>query len=52
MTERQLLGFYDASMRLEAAARANAIEDTAAAIDAALGDKNAAARPQQLRNLK
>lgn len=52
MTERQLLGFYDASIRLEASSRANAIEDSAAAIGMALGDKAAATRPQQLRNQK
>lgn len=52
MTERQLMGFYDAALRLDAGARANAIEDTATAIGVALGDKTAAMRPQQLRNLK
>lgn len=52
MTERQLMGFYTAAKRMDAAARADAIEDTATAIAIQFGDKDAAARPQKLRNLK
>lgn len=52
MTERQLMGFYSAAKRMDAAARADAIEDTASAIAIQFGDKAAAKRPQQLRNLK
>ena len=46
------MGFFAAAKRLECVGRANAIEDTAAAIASQFGDKDAAKRPQQLRNLK
>ena len=52
MTERQLRGFHAAAQRLDAARRADAIEDMASAIAAALGDKEARQLPQQLRRVK
>lgn len=52
MTERQIMGFYAAVRRRDCSRRADAIEDSAAAINAAMGSKEAAALPRKLRNAR